>query len=129
MLDTDVSSTARTGYVVVALRGELDTTNAASTARILTAAVTPQLRIIVDLADVTFIDCGSVHKLISARAQVQQAGGALLLARPQPTVRRLLSLLDLIGLLPVFTSVEEAINGHQEPSWKPFASLQARDHR
>jgi anti-anti-sigma factor len=116
VLDIDVGSTARTGYVVVALRGELDTTNAAGTARILTAAITPQLRIIVDLADVTFIDSKSVRELMSARAQAQQAGGALLLARPQPTVRRLLSLLDLIGLFPVFASVEEAITGCQEPS-------------
>jgi anti-sigma B factor antagonist len=115
VLDVDVGSTAHTGYVVVALRGELDTTTAAGTARILAAAVTPQLRIIVDLAEVAFIDCGSVHELVSARAHVQQAGGALLLARPQPTVRRLLCLLDLIGLLPVFAGVEEAINGCREP--------------
>jgi anti-sigma B factor antagonist len=122
VLDTDVGPSARTAYVVVALRGELDATNAAGTARMLKTAVAPQLQIIVDLAEVTFMDCRSVHELISARAQVQQAGGALLLAGPQPTVRRLLSLLDLIGLLPVFTNVEEAINGCQEPALQRLAS-------
>ena len=122
MLDTDVGPSARTGYVVVALRGELDATNAAGTARMLQAAVTPQSRIIVDLAQVTFMDCRGVHELISARAQVHQAGGALLLARPQPIVRRLLSLLDLTGLLPVFTNLEEAINGCPEPALQRLAS-------
>jgi anti-sigma B factor antagonist len=122
VLETDASSPARTGYVVVALRGELDTTNAAGTARILQAAVAPQLQIIVDLAEVTFMDCRSVRELVSMRTQAQQAGGALLLAGPQPRVRRLLSLLDLIGLLPAFTSVEEAVNGCQKPTtpWRSY---------
>jgi anti-sigma B factor antagonist len=117
MLDTHADLNTRTSHVVVALRGELDATNAAGTARILQAAVVPQLRIIVDLSEVTFMDCRSVRELISVRAQVQQAGGALLLAGPQPIVRRLLSLLELIGPFPVFASAEEAINGGQESSW------------
>lgn len=122
MPETHARPSTRADYVVVVLRGELDATNAAGTARILQAAVEPQLQIIVDLAEVTFIDCRSMRELISARAQVQQAGGALRLARPQPTVRRLLSLLDLIGLHPVFTSVEKAVNGCQEPStpWRGY---------
>ena len=121
MLDTHVGSSGCIGYVVVALGGELDATNAAGTARILQAAVAPQLRIIVDLAKVTFMDCSSVRELLSARTQVRQAAGALLLAAPQPIVRRLLSLLGLIGLLPVFASVEEAVSGCQEP-FRPMPS-------
>ena len=123
MLDVRAGSSARTGYVVVLLRGELDATNAAGTARILQAAVAPQLRIIVDLLEVTFMDCRSVRELMSVRAQAQQAGGALLLAGLQPTVRRLLCHLDLIGLLPVFASADEAANGRQEPSREPWLRM------
>jgi anti-sigma B factor antagonist len=111
MLDSHAGVSERAGYVVVALHGELDTLSAADAARMLMAAAAPQLRIIVDLAEVTFMDCRSAHELISARAQVRQAGGDLLLAAPQPRVLRLLSLLDLIDLLPVVSSAEEAING------------------
>jgi len=103
--------------VVVALRGELDITNAAGTARILSAAIAPQLRIIVDLTEVTFMDCTSAYALISSRAQARKTGGDLLLAGPQPPVRRLLSLLDPAGP-PVFTSEQEAIN----------RCLSSRDH-
>jgi anti-anti-sigma factor len=110
MLDAHVGVSERTGHVVFALHGELDTLSAADAARILMAAAAPRLRIIVDLAEVTFMDCRSVHELISARAQVRQAGGDLLLAAPQPSVLRLLSLLNLIDVLPVATSAEEAIN-------------------
>ena len=115
MPDVMVGPSARTGYVVVLLRGELDITNSASTARILQAAVAPQLRIIADLAEVTCIDCRSVRELMSVRARAQQADGALLLAGLQRAVRRLLCHLDLIGLLPVFASADEAANGRQEP--------------
>ena len=115
MPDVRAGPSARTGYVVVLLRGELDITNSASTARILQAAVAPQLRIIADLAEVTFMDCRSVRELMSVRARAQQAGGALLLAGLQPAVRRLLCHLDLIGQLPVFPSADEAVNGRQEP--------------
>jgi hypothetical protein len=44
MLHVDVGPSARTGYDIVALRGELDATNAASTAGILQAAVAPRAR-------------------------------------------------------------------------------------
>lgn len=125
MLDAHVGTRARTSYVVVALHGELDATNAAGTARILQAAVAPQLRIIVDLAEVTFLDCKSMHELISIRALLQQARGALLLTGLQPIVRRLFYRLDLIGLIPIFASVEEAINVCQEPSWEPFRRIRS----
>jgi len=113
VLDTHAGPSAL-DYVIVALCGELDLVSAPSTARILQAAVAPQLRIIVDLTEVAFIDCSGVHELISARAQVEQAGGALLLTGLQPIVRRVLSLLELIGPLPIFASAEQAINGYQK---------------
>lgn len=82
MLDTHVGPSARTSYVVVALRGELDATNAAGTARILQAAVAPQLRIIVDLAEVTFVDCSSLGGLLRVQRLARQGGGGVLLAAP-----------------------------------------------
>lgn len=115
MLDTRVGPSAL-DYVIVTLRGELDLASAPATARILRAAVAPHLRIIVDLTEVTFIDCSGVAELLSARAQVEQAGGALLLTGLHPRVRRILSLLKLTGALPIFASAQEAINGNQEAS-------------
>jgi hypothetical protein len=48
---------------------------------------------------------------VYARKQALQAGGDLLLAAPERPVLRLLSLIGLIGWLPVFASVEEAASG------------------
>jgi anti-sigma B factor antagonist len=102
---------ARDGYTVVALRGQLDVCTAADSVRTLTAHAASGARIIVDLAELTFIDCSSLREVISVRAQAQQAGGDLALADPQPAVLRVLRLTGLISLCPVFTSMHDAVNG------------------
>jgi anti-anti-sigma factor len=99
------------GYVVVALRGELDVSDAAATERALAGAAAPRSRVIVDLAELTFIDCRCVYALASAWKQARQAGGDLLLAAPRGLVLRILSLTGLTDLLPVSASVEEAASG------------------
>jgi anti-anti-sigma factor len=52
----DLSSRVSPGYVVVALRGELDVSGAASTRRALAGAAAPRSRVITDLAELTFMD-------------------------------------------------------------------------
>ena len=97
------------GYTVVALRGELDVCTAADSVRTLTACASGGARIIVDLAELTFIDCSSLREVISVRAQARQAGGDLALADPQPMVLRLLLLTGMSSRCPVFTSVRDAV--------------------
>jgi anti-anti-sigma factor len=111
MGSTDLSSHVSPGYVVVALRGELDISGAAGVERALAGAAAPGSRVIVDLAGLAFIDCRCVGVLASAWKQARQVGGDLLLAAHRGLVLRLLSLTGLIALLPVFASVEEATSG------------------
>ena len=99
------------GYTVVALHGELDVGNAADWVRTLAAHACSGARIIVDLAELTFIDCGSLREVVSVRAQALRAGGDLALAGPQPIVLRLLVLTDMISRCPVFTSVHDVVKG------------------
>jgi anti-sigma B factor antagonist len=120
----DVSSSRCPGYVVVALRGEIDKTHAAWLARALSAAAAPGSRVIVDLEGLAFIDCSGLSAMVSAWKQARQAGGELRLAAPQQLVLHLLSLTDLTGLLPVFASVDQAANGNGRP---PAPRWLARD--
>ena len=115
MADIDVSSFLHPGHLVVALRGELDISDAPGLARALSAAAGSGSPIIVDLAGLTFIDCSSLSALACAREKARQAGGDLVLAAPQRQVLRVLSLTSLIDQLPVFASVEEAANGGPRP--------------
>jgi anti-anti-sigma factor len=99
------------GYVVIALRGELDVCSAASVVPAFTAPATSGAGIIVDLADLAFIDCSSLRELASAREQARRAGGDLLLAGPQPIVLRPLLLTDMVNHWPEFTTVDDAVSG------------------
>jgi len=111
----DVSSSRCPGYVVVALRGELDICQATLLARTLSAAATSGSPVIVDLGGLTFTDCSALGALVSARKRALQAGGDLLLAAPAQLVLHLLSLTGLIDWLPVFASVDQAANGDGRP--------------
>ena len=109
----------RDGYVVIALRGELDLCTAASVMPAFMAPAESGAGIIVDLADLAYVDCSSLRELASAREQARRTGGDLLLAGPQPIVLRLLLLTDMINHWPEFTSVDEAVSGAREHSVCP----------
>jgi anti-sigma B factor antagonist len=106
-----VKESARAGCVVVALRGELDVCTATDGLRALTALAAAGARVVVDLAELAFMDCYSLSELMAARAQARRAGGDLVLAGPQPIVLRLLVLYDVVSHGLVFASVDEAVSG------------------
>jgi anti-sigma B factor antagonist len=102
---------ARAGCVIIALRGELDVCTAAGPVRALTALAAAGARVVVDLAELAYMDCYSLNQLMAVRALARRAGGILMLAGPQPMVLRLLVLRDIVSHWPVFTSVDEAVSG------------------
>jgi anti-anti-sigma factor len=106
----DEKLSTRADYAVVALRGEFDL----STAHGLHALAAPAAsgsRIIVDLAEVAFMDCASLRELVAFQARARRAGGDLVLAGPHSIVLRLLSITDTISHCQVFASVREAVSG------------------
>jgi anti-anti-sigma factor len=110
MPGVQVKKIVRAGCVIIALRGELDVCTAADVVRALTALAAAGARIIVDLAELAFMDCYSLSQLTAVRAQARRAGGDLVLAGPQPAVLRLLVLCDMVSRRLVFTSVDEAVS-------------------
>jgi anti-anti-sigma factor len=106
-----VEKSARAGCVVVALRGELDVCTAADGVSVLNALAAAGTWIVVDLADLAFMDCYSLGEIMAVRAQARRAGGDLVLASPQPIVLRLLVLCDVVSHGLVFASVDEAVSG------------------
>jgi anti-anti-sigma factor len=111
MPGVSAEKSARAGCVVVALRGELDASTAADGLSALTAAAAAGARVVVDMAELVFMDCCSLSKLMAVRAQVRRAGGDLVLVGPQPIVLRLLVLCDAVSHGLVFASVDEAVSG------------------
>jgi anti-sigma B factor antagonist len=85
-------------YVMVALIGELDTTDAVSMAAAVMALASGGQRVIVDLGALEFIDCHAVSALLGVRQSVRRAGGDVLLAAPHGLVLRLLTLISVTGV-------------------------------
>jgi anti-sigma B factor antagonist len=109
MFSMDLSTRECDDQIVVALRGELDVTVAASAASGL-AAVTDRGRvIIVDLGDLEFIDASGLAVLALARQHRRHAGGDLLLAGPQRRVLRILTVTRLIDAFSVHACVADAV--------------------
>jgi anti-sigma B factor antagonist len=111
MPGVQAEQSAHAGCVVVALRGELDVSTAADGLRALTAVAASGVLVIVDLAELAFMDCYSLNEIMAARVQARRTGGDLVLAGPQPAVLRLLVLCDLVSRRLVFTSADEAVSG------------------
>jgi anti-sigma B factor antagonist len=101
MFSMDPSIRQNEDRVLVALRGELDVTDAASAAGALIALAARDCEIIVDLAGLDYIDSSGLAALVLARRQARQAGGDLLLAAPQRQVLRVLTLTRLIEVFGV----------------------------
>lgn len=82
MLGTILRARECDGHVVVALRGELDSADAAEVTAALAAVAAREPQIVVDLSGLEFIDSAGVAALERARGHARRAGGDLLLAAP-----------------------------------------------
>jgi anti-anti-sigma factor len=96
------------GAVVVHLAGELDLYNADEVRGVLAEAIAASPdRIVVDMADVQFVDSTALGVLIEARSKLGKDG--LALAAPQLDTRRTLQVSGLDRHLPVHDSVADAL--------------------
>jgi anti-sigma B factor antagonist len=78
--------------VTMVIAGELDLTTRPTLAEHLSAVLgTAPRRLILDLADASFMDCGSA-RLIASAARFLPEGGRLIIRRPSRAVRRVLKL-------------------------------------
>lgn len=82
-----------------AVSGEID----AHTAPEVAAAIAESLdvRLLIDLSGVEFVDSSGLRVLIEAHQSRQHAGRSLLLANPSPVVRRLFDIAGVDGYLEI----------------------------
>jgi len=94
--------------VIVRLAGEIDLYNAAEVGAALADVAQKQpARVVVDLAEVEFVDSTALGTLIEARKRL--SNGRLVLAAPGQEVRRALEVAGLIDHFPVRDTVDDAL--------------------
>jgi anti-anti-sigma factor len=97
------------GRLVVCLRGELDVADAAKVAVALVQVAVLARQVILDVEGLEFIDSSGLAALVRARKHARHAGGDLLLAAPQPQMRRILAMTRLTEVFSVHACVEDAV--------------------
>jgi anti-sigma B factor antagonist len=105
-----VSASAREGYTLVSLRGEVDVTVRVRLCAALTAQVTAETpHLVVDLAGLAYIDASCVQVLWRVSRMAEGAGGRLGLVAPQPLVARVIELWGAGQVIGVHENVAEAV--------------------
>ena len=133
--DGNLSLTARTGrggYVIAALRGELDIASAPGLREQLLGLLRPAIsRLIIDLSAVRYADSSGVAVLVGTGRRAGLLGGWLRLAAPSPEVARVLSATGIGQHLEIFPTVQAAITSQHldagaADAWPGIAGRVAR---
>lgn len=99
------------GIAVVVPQGRLTMVSARQFKALLTELVTSGYpRIVVDLAETTFLDSSGLGALISGLKSARQASGDLRIARPTEAVVAVLELTNLDKVLRARTDVDSAFD-------------------
>lgn len=106
----DLQITERGEWVVLAPIGEVDLSTAPRIRQEGVRAVAAGARhLVIDLGGVDFMDSLGVGVLVALRKRVASVGGSLRLARPEPQVRRVLSLAGADQVMDVVGSLDDAV--------------------
>lgn len=97
---------------IVELQGELDLDTVPEVDRFLRRRLGPlyhRQHIVMDLAGTTFVDSSFIGFLVRLAADLQLRRKELVLVRPMGQVRRVLGVVGLPNVVPVFESTDEAV--------------------
>jgi anti-sigma B factor antagonist len=96
---------------VVVLVGEIDVSNAAEVRTYLQELLDlGHDRMVVDCSGLDFVDSVALGVLVGIHHRLAQFDGALHIAAPSVQVRRILTVTQLVKVLPVHESVDEALS-------------------
>jgi len=106
------------GITVVAVSGEVDVSTSPGLRTGLLSVVTDESSrgLVVNLANVNFIDSTGVGVLVGVWHRVRATEGCLALAAPSRQARSILETTGLMKVLPVYDTEEEALQACREPA-------------
>ena len=110
MMDFNLSIQRHDDRALIQISGEVDLATCPQLRAVLVELVDRGFhQLIVDLEQVSFLDCTGIGVLVDALRRVQGHNGSLTLVRPKPLVWRVLTLTGMTAVLPVHTSLGEAL--------------------
>lgn len=93
---------------VVHVRGELDMATAPSLEDAIAGAGALD-RLVIDLAECTFVDSAALRLIIRTAREIEASGGALALVASDPGILRALEISAVDTVLPVHATIDSAL--------------------
>lgn len=107
--ELSVAASVTDGVRVLTAAGEIDHQSGDVLAQALDVSGAPRPRVVVDLGRVTFMDSSGINILITAHRALTEAGGWLRLARPGPSVERVLRLVGVDAVIDCHETLGQAL--------------------
>jgi anti-sigma B factor antagonist len=114
------------GCAVIELHGELDLAGAIAACGLLMTIPAYEPVTTLDLTELAFMDCSGLGVLVRARQHARQFGHQLLLAAPNPMVRKVLGLTGANRQFPIYADVAAAVDAVRAPG---SAGEHVSDHK
>ena len=109
-VDIDIEHRTEGEWQVLDVAGEVDLSTApALRARIDDVVASGGRRLVVDLADVSFMDSSGLSVLVSGFKGMREAGGGMAVVCPNAAIAKIFSITGLDRVFPVHPSLREAV--------------------
>ena len=97
------ASTGADGTVTVLVAGEIDMSSTEDLGALLTRVLTSSApaRVVLDMAQVRFMDSTGINVLVQAYRLAQQTAGTITVINPNPMI---VKVMRITGILPIFTA-------------------------
>jgi anti-anti-sigma factor len=119
-MDITVAERPDVGVTVVALHGELGVDSAGRLRSTLARLIDGYaVNIVVDLAPLTFCDSIGLSAFLDGHRRCVEVGGWLRLAAARPFLRKVLDVVGLITLVPLYDTVFSACTGDEAHLIRP----------
>jgi anti-sigma B factor antagonist len=119
--DTVLSTESRGDSIVITIRGDLDIVTSPRLDESLARAQSTHRRVILDLADVDFLDTSALAVIVGHWKKLEAAGGLLALAGARYRYTKTLWITGLADKLTMYETVAEAL-GAQAATADPTAT-------
>lgn len=97
------------GIHQIVVAGRMDTAGTGQVAADFAAAIaTRPPRVVVDMSQVLFLSSSGIRLLLSTAKTLNQHGGRMAIAGPQPLVREVLEIVGISTVIPVHVDLESA---------------------
>ena len=106
----ELSVEQRSGVTIIAVGGSIDSADNNAFEKLIEELIeTRQTRLVADLGQMDFICSMGLGVLVRTYTRLRNEGGFLHLAEPQPIILKLIKTTGLDRLLPIFDSVDQAL--------------------